>query len=118
MMPQMNTDNETTQQQKTINIVTVRVTCPKCQTEYTDRYLPGLALPEVMGFEQQYADDCVVTSCPACNHLMTGLSTGTILRVTSYLNPAIVQFMPRSAVIRIPYAPPRPGRKLNRFISR
>jgi hypothetical protein len=49
-------------------IVTVRVTCPRCGTAYTERYLPGCALPEETGPEENYADDCVAASCPDCNH--------------------------------------------------
>jgi hypothetical protein len=49
------------------SIVTVRVTCPKCSTHYEERYLPGRAIPEEIG-PDGYSDDCVVASCPNCDH--------------------------------------------------
>jgi hypothetical protein len=52
------------------SIVTVRVTCPKCGTAYKERYLPGSAVPEEIG-PGGYSDDCVVASCPDCNHLVS-----------------------------------------------
>jgi hypothetical protein len=53
------------------SVVTVRVTCPKCKTCYAEQYLPAPALPEVTGIEKDYSDDCVVASCPACDHLVS-----------------------------------------------
>jgi len=53
------------------SVVTVRVTCPKCRTEYEDKYMPALAIPEETGLEHNYADDCVVTSCPSCDHMVS-----------------------------------------------
>jgi len=52
-------------------VVNIRVTCPKCRTMYTDRYIPAIAMPEVTGLQQDYSDDCVMTSCPACDHLVS-----------------------------------------------
>ena len=53
------------------SVITVRVTCPKCGTGYSDQYMPALAIPEVTGLEHDYADDCVVTSCPSCDHMVS-----------------------------------------------
>jgi hypothetical protein len=52
------------------SLMTVRVTCPKCLTRYTDHYLPAVAIPEIEGPARDYADDSVLASCPACNHLI------------------------------------------------
>ena len=54
-----------------MSVVTVRVTCPKCRTEYADQYMPALAMPEETDLTHEYADDCVVTSCPSCDHLVS-----------------------------------------------
>jgi len=53
------------------SVATVRVTCPKCSTEYITQYMPALAMPEVTGLEYEYADDCVVTSCPSCDYMVS-----------------------------------------------
>jgi hypothetical protein len=53
------------------SVVTVRVTCPKCGTGYSDQYMPASAMPEETGPEHDYADDCVVTSCPSCDHMVS-----------------------------------------------
>ncbi|MFA4862069.1 hypothetical protein [Methanoregula sp.] len=50
------------------SIATVRVTCPKCSTPYAEQYLPGCAIPEETGFENNYSDDCVMATCPNCDH--------------------------------------------------
>lgn len=52
------------------SLMTVRVTCPKCMTRYTDRSLPSVAIPEIAGPARDYADDSMLTSCPACNHII------------------------------------------------
>nr|WP_320160231.1 hypothetical protein [uncultured Methanoregula sp.] len=51
-------------------MVTVRVTCPKCSTNYEERYFPASAIPEEIG-PDEYSDDCVVASCPNCDHLIS-----------------------------------------------
>jgi hypothetical protein len=55
------------------SIVTVCVTCPKCGTGYIDRYLPERALPETNGIGHGNTDDCVVTSCPSCDHMVSAV---------------------------------------------
>jgi|GEM_PF-6106977 len=55
------------------SIITVRVTCPKCSTRFLDRYMPAPALPEVHGIGLEYADDCVVTTCPSCEHMISAV---------------------------------------------
>ena len=56
-----------------ISVITVRVTCPKCSTRYEDQYMPAPALPEEHGIGLEYADDCVVTSCPSCDHQISAV---------------------------------------------
>ncbi|MCK9579262.1 MAG: hypothetical protein M0Q92_02285 [Methanoregula sp.] len=51
-----------------MSVVTVRVMCPKCKRKYAEQYIPAAAIPEVTGTGHDYSDDCVVASCPACNH--------------------------------------------------
>jgi hypothetical protein len=55
------------------SVVTVQVTCPKCRTMYQDRYMPAPALPEVHGIGLEYSDDCIVTTCPACDHVISAV---------------------------------------------
>jgi hypothetical protein len=60
------------------SVVTVRVTCPKCRTRYEDKYMPAPAMPEANGIGLEYTDDCVVTSCPACDHMISA-----VVRITN-----------------------------------
>ena len=52
----------------TTSVVSVRVMCPKCRISYKHHYLPERALPELNGIGYGNFDDCVVTSCPFCDH--------------------------------------------------
>jgi hypothetical protein len=33
--------------------------------------MPALAMQEETGVEHDCADDCVLTSCPSCNHMVS-----------------------------------------------
>jgi len=53
------------------SVITVEVRCPKCGISYADRYIPVFAIPEVTGRGDDYADDCVVATCPSCDHMVS-----------------------------------------------
>jgi hypothetical protein len=35
--------------------------------------MPAPALPEVHGIGLEYSDDCVVTTCPECDHVISAV---------------------------------------------
>ena len=73
MMSAISTEYKRPEEKMITSVISVRVTCPKCRTRYTDRYMPAMAVPEETGPDHDYADDCVVTSCPSCDHIISAV---------------------------------------------
>jgi hypothetical protein len=52
----------------TTSVVSMKVKCPNCQIDYVHRYLPERALPELNAVKYGKFGECMVASCPSCDH--------------------------------------------------